>query len=85
VLLHHGPDATSTDREVLEALATRPRVAGAPNPELTDAIVATAWRHRMPLDRARPELLEAFVTGHVDRAPDLRPCPGAAEAAEAAR
>jgi hypothetical protein len=81
VLLQHGPDATPSDRRVLEELATRPRVAVAPNPELSDAVVATAWRHRMPLDRARPELLEAFVTGHADRAPDLRPCPGAPEAA----
>jgi hypothetical protein len=75
VLLQHGPQATEEDRRVLEELAARDRVAVAPNPELTDAVVATAWRHRMPLDRARRELLEAFVTGHADRAPDLRPCP----------
>jgi hypothetical protein len=39
-------------------------------------VVATAWRHRMGLDRAAAELLEAFIAGHVDRAPDVRPCPG---------
>jgi hypothetical protein len=75
VLLQHGPTATTADRRTLEELAARGRVAVAPNPDLSDAVVATAWRHRMPLDRGRPELLHAFVTGHVDRAPDLRPCP----------
>jgi hypothetical protein len=75
VLVQHGPQATDEDRRVLESLARRDRVAVAPNPDLTDAVVATAWRHRMPLDRARRELLDAFVTGHADRAPDLRSCP----------
>jgi hypothetical protein len=76
VLVQHGPQATDEDRRVLEDLAHRDRVAVAPNPDLDDAVVATAWRHRMPLDRARRELLDAFVTGHADRAPDVRPCPG---------
>jgi hypothetical protein len=74
VLLQHGPAATDADRRTLEELAARGRVAVAPNPDLSDAVVATAWRHRMPLDRGRPELLDAFVTGHADRAPDVRPC-----------
>lgn len=39
------------------------------------AVVATSWRHRMPLDSVDADLLDAFVTGHVDRAPDLAPCP----------
>jgi hypothetical protein len=75
VLVQHGPSATGEDRRVLGALSARDRVAIAPNPDLDAAVVATAWRHRMPLDRARTELLEAFVTGHADRAPDPRPCP----------
>jgi hypothetical protein len=75
VLVQHGPQATDEDLRVLEDLARRDRVAVVPNPALTDTVVATAWRHRMALDRARRELLDAFVTGHADRAPDLRPCP----------
>jgi hypothetical protein len=76
VLLQHGPDASASDRDVLERLAAGARVAVAPNPDLDVPVVATAWRHRMGLDRAAPELLEAFITGHVDRAPDPTPCPG---------
>jgi hypothetical protein len=79
VLLQHGPAASEDDRHLLARLATSPRVAVAPNPALDDAVVATAWRHRMNLERAAPELLEAFVAGHADRAPDLRPCPPAAD------
>jgi hypothetical protein len=76
VLLQYGPAASAADREVLERLAVGARAAVAPNPELDVPVVATAWRHRMGLDRAAPELLEAFITGHVDRAPAPTPCPG---------
>jgi hypothetical protein len=76
VLLQHGPDATPDDREVLARLAVDGRVAVAPNPQLEAPVVATSWRHRMVLERAAPELLEAFVVGHADRSPDPRPCPG---------
>jgi hypothetical protein len=76
VLLQYGPSASSADRDVLERMAPGARVAVAPNPELDVPLVLTAWRHRMGLDRAAPELLEAFITGHADRAPDVTPCPG---------
>jgi hypothetical protein len=74
VLLQHGPAVSEADRELLADLATSRRAAVAPNPALDGAVVATAWRHRMTLERAAPELLEAFVAGHADRAPDRRPC-----------
>jgi hypothetical protein len=76
VVLQHGPDATEGDREVLARVAQDRRVVVAPNPALPTAVVATAWRHRMPLERASAELLEAFVTGHGDRSPEARSCPG---------
>lgn len=47
----------------------------APNPALDAPIVATAWRHRMRLDEADPELLEAFTTAFRGRGPENVDCP----------
>lgn len=78
VLVQHRVDLSDAERAVVDDLADRDRVAVAPSDDLDDggpAVVATSWRHRMPLDRVDRELLDAFVTGHVDRAPAVTGCP----------
>jgi hypothetical protein len=78
VLVQHRPAVSAQEEAVLARLAARDRVAVAPSEALDDegpAVVATSWRQRMSLDRFEGELLDAFVTGHADRAPDLRDCP----------
>ena len=74
VLIQHRSDLVGDER--LERLAGD-RVAVAPNDDLPDGVqvVATSWRHRMPLERVDLDLLASFVRGHADRAPDLTPCP----------
>lgn len=83
VLIQHDPQLDDAQQARLEALAdARARVAVAPQPALEEGevVVATSWRHRMPLDRVDLELLTAFVTGHADRAPVVTPCaPGAVQ------
>ncbi len=77
VLLQFAPDLAPAQLEVLGALAERDRVAVAPHPGLPNEVdvVATSWRQRMPLERVDRDLLDAFVTGHADRAPALADCP----------
>lgn len=77
VLVQHHTDLDPSGLEVLQRLATRDRVAVAPNPDLDAdvAVVATSWRHRMPLERIDADLLDAFVTGHAGRAPAVAACP----------
>jgi hypothetical protein len=80
VIVQHGSELTDDEEQVLDRLAARDRVVVAPS-EILDlddggpVVVATSWRRRMPLDRVDAELLDAFVTGHADRAPDLADCP----------
>ncbi|MEX0835261.1 MAG: DUF3105 domain-containing protein [Nitriliruptor sp.] len=77
VLIHHPPDLAGDQFEVLAALAERDRVAVAPHASLPDGVtvVATSWRQRMPLESVDRDLLDAFVTGHADRAPAVAHCP----------
>jgi hypothetical protein len=78
VVVQHRRGISAQEEAVLVGLAARDRVAVAPSAALDGegpAVVATSWRQRMSLDRVDGELLEAFVTGHADRAPDLRDCP----------
>lgn len=77
VLVQHRAEVSGDERAVLDELADRDRVAVAVADELPDdtAVVATSWRRRMPLPRADRELLDAFVTGHADRAPAVTACP----------
>ncbi|WP_169786922.1 DUF3105 domain-containing protein [Nitriliruptor alkaliphilus] len=78
VLVQHRTDLTPEQVAYLDELAGRDRVAVAPTDALEEdgpVVVATSWRHRMSLDRVDRELLEAFVTGHVDRAPAVTACP----------
>jgi hypothetical protein len=77
VLLQVPAELPSGDRDRVEEVAEGERVAVSVNRELPEgvAVVATSWRQRMPLDRVDTELLGAFVTGHVDRAPAVADCP----------
>lgn len=75
VLIQHRSDLAGDDR--LDRIGAVERVAVAPNDRLPDGVqvVATSWRHRMPLERVDVDLLASFVRGHADRAPDLTDCP----------
>jgi hypothetical protein len=77
VLLQVPAELPAEDRDRVDEVAEGERVAVAVNGGLPEgvAVVATSWRQRMPLDRVDTELLAAFVTGHVDRAPATRACP----------
>lgn len=77
VVLQHDPGLAGDDLDRVRALASRDRVLVAPSAALADGevVVATSWRHRMGLSNLDVDLLDAFVTGHADRAPDLRACP----------
>ncbi|MTV27492.1 DUF3105 domain-containing protein [Nitriliruptoraceae bacterium ZYF776] len=79
VVLQHDPGLPGDDLDRVRALASRGRVLVAPSAALADGevVVATSWRHRMGLSNLDVDLLDAFVTGHADRAPDLRACPTA--------
>src|SRR5690606_39095264 len=50
------------------------RVLLAPNPDLEQPVVATAWGRRMPLANANLELLSAFVTAYGGHGPDPAGC-----------
>lgn len=77
VIVHHRPDLATADRDRLAQLTDEDRLLLAPNPDLPTgrAVVATAWRRRMPLDRIDLDLLVNFVRGHADRAPAVADCP----------
>lgn len=78
VIVQHRVDISGEEAAFLDHLATRDRIAVAPHEALGEgepAVVATSWRHRMALDRVDRDLLDAFVTGHADRAPAVTACP----------
>lgn len=80
VIVQHRRDVTDDEATFLAALAERDRIVVAPSDAFGEdgpVVVATSWRQRMALDRVDRELLDAFVTGHVDRAPALADCPDA--------
>lgn len=47
----------------------------APNPQIDDPVVATAFRHRMALDAVDTEVLSAFATGYGDAQAPMGSCP----------
>lgn len=77
VVVQHRSDLDEAERERLVALVDHDRTVVAPNDDLPEeaVVVATSWRHRMPLERVDTDLLAAFVRGYADRAPDLADCP----------
>lgn len=71
VQFRDGDDA----ERVAQVLADRPTaVLVAPNPDLVEAVVATAWGRRLRLDRVDGALLRAFVTAHAGIGPQVVPC-----------
>jgi len=69
VLLQHDPDLGETARRELEALA-RERVVVAPNPDLDDAVVATAWVFKRTCGSVDAAALEDFVQDRVGHGPE---------------
>lgn len=69
VIQYRPDDLAADDREVLAGLAGRDRVLVAPNPDLGEPVVATAWTRRLPLPDANQELLRAFVTAFAGGGP----------------
>jgi hypothetical protein len=64
VLLQYDPDEISApDRRRIERLAGDD-VTVAPNPDLPEAVVATAWTVKQTCTRADPDALAEFVEAH---------------------
>ena len=69
VLLQHRPDLPADQLAELEALAGD-RVVVAPNPDLDDAVVATAWLYKRTCDAVEVDALREFVDARVGKGPD---------------
>jgi len=69
VLLQHDPDLRGTGRADLEALAGD-RVVVAPNPDLRDEVVATAWLFKRTCRTVDAAALQEFVQEHVGQGPE---------------
>ena len=68
VLLQHSTELSRSDQAALEALADA-GVVVAPNPDLPDTIVATAWRSKRICGALAIDDLEEFVTERSGRGP----------------
>jgi hypothetical protein len=69
VLLQHDPDLDDAAVAELEALAGE-RVVVAPNPDLDDPVVATAWVFKRTCGSVDRAALEEFVDERVGRGPE---------------
>jgi hypothetical protein len=69
VLVQYLPSLPAGDVEALEALA-RDGVVVAPNPELDEPVVATAWVHKRTCAAVDTTALEAFVEARIGRGPE---------------
>lgn len=69
VLLQYDPTVTPADRAALEALAGD-QVVVAPNPDLPDLVVATAWVYKRTCGSVDVAALEEFVTERVGQGPE---------------
>lgn len=69
VLVQYRPEAV--DRARVDALARQlgPGAVVAPNPDLPDPVVASAWLRLQRCERLDPEALARFVAEHADEAP----------------
>ena len=71
VLAQYDPDAVTGDELAeLEGLAVDPVVV-APNPDLDDPVVLTAWLHKQTCGEVDPDAVTAFADAHRDDAPGI--------------
>ena len=71
VLAQYDPEAiTGDERTELEGLAEDPIVV-APNPELDDPVVLTAWLHKQACTAVDADAITAFAHAHRDNAPGV--------------
>ncbi len=69
VLIQHDPELAPADRGRLEALAGD-GVVVAPNPDLPDPVVATAWLFKRGCDAVDVEALEEFIDERQGKGPE---------------
>lgn len=69
VLLQHGPDVPADDLAALEALGG-PGVVVAPNPDLPDLVVATAWTYKRSCSAVDVDALQAFIDARAGNGPE---------------
>lgn len=69
VLIQYQPSLATDDVEALEALAEA-GVVVAPNPDLDDPVVATAWAHKRTCDAVDTAALHAFIDERVGHGPE---------------
>jgi hypothetical protein len=69
VLLQHGPDVPADDLAALEALGG-PGVVVAPNPDLPDLVVATAWTYKRTCSGVDVDALQEFVDERAGNGPE---------------
>jgi hypothetical protein len=69
VLIQYQPSLAEDDVEALEGLAGD-GVVVAPNPDLDDAVVATAWLHKRTCRALDTSALEAFIEERAGRGPE---------------
>jgi hypothetical protein len=70
VLLQHRPDLPADQRRALEGLAGD-GVVVAPNPDLDQAVVATAWLYKRTCDEVDLDALEDFAAQRQGKAPGV--------------
>ncbi|MGV3758908.1 MAG: DUF3105 domain-containing protein [Actinomycetota bacterium] len=69
VLIQYQPSLPATDVESLVALAGD-GVVVAPNPDLDDPVVATAWVHKRSCDAVDTAALQTFIDERVGQGPE---------------
>lgn len=69
VLLQHDPDLAPDDLEALRELAGE-RVVVAPNPDLPEAVVATAWVHKRSCSSVDVDALQELIDDRAGRGPE---------------
>ena len=74
VLLQHRPDLPGDQQAALDALAGD-GVVVAPNPDLDDPVVATAWLHKRTCEAVDVDALQEFIDERRGRGPDASGSP----------
>ena len=69
VVIQHDPALAADDLEALRGLAAE-RVVIAPNPDLPDTVVATAWVHKLACSAVDAAALRGFVEDRAGKGPE---------------